>query len=107
MGFFERMRRALAGRVSQHIQMQFKELILIIEPRASATLIAEPGSETVVSGFAGAVWIQVGDRESGYTVKHGESFKIPGHGKIVFWAATQNVPCRLHVSYRPPPSTIH
>ena len=107
MGLWNFVRQTVFGRASEIIKMQFKEMILIIEPQSSATMFAEYGSETTVSGFAGTVWIQVEDQELGHQVKHGESFKIPGYGKIVFWAATQNVPCKVHVSYMPPPQLIH
>lgn len=107
MNLWNYIKEAIHGRSAEYIQTKFNEMILIIAPRHTATLIAEPGSETIVSGFAGSVWIQVQGRELGYTLKHGDTYRIPATGKIVFWAATENVKCRVHVIYYPPAPVIH
>ena len=89
------------------IHVCFKEMIVVIEPHASVVLYTEDESDTIVTGFAGTIWVQVEDREFGNTVKHGETLTVPGTGKITLSAMTENVPCKIHVNYKPRENYVH
>ena len=89
------------------IHVCFKEMIVVIGPRSSAFFYTEPGSETILTGFAGSVSVEVEDRDFENIVRHGETFKVPGSGKIVLRSMTESVPCRIHVEYRPSGHRMH
>ncbi len=89
------------------ILADFKEMILIIQPHQTATLYTDPGSRMVVTGFSGTVWITVLGNPIRYTIKHGETLRIPGYGKIIMHSISQNVPGKLHVCYSPGQASVH
>ncbi len=108
MGFLNIVKRAVTfARHDNSMSINFKEMILIIEPREVAVLVIRPGAEMIVTGFAGTVWINVAGDPTRYIVKHGETFKVPAHGKVTIGSAADYVPGRIHIKHLPEKSLIH
>ena len=108
MDFLKLIKRAVGfARPNNCVPVNFKEMILIIEPREVAVLVIRPGAEMIVTGFAGTIWITVDGDPARYVVKHGETFKIPAHGKVTIRSVAEHVPGRLHVKHVTEQCLIH
>lgn len=95
------------GRSESVVPIEFREMILIIQPRECAVLWVKPGSTLIVSGFAGTMRISTPKDPVGMTVKHGQSLNLNLHGKIIIESLASHVPGRLHVVYQWERSDIH
>jgi hypothetical protein len=89
------------------VGVRFTEMILVIKPNEVATIAVAPGSEIIVTGFAGTIWLTVEGQSYDYRIRNGDVAKIEGFGKIVMQSLSSNVPSKIHISYQPPKVAVH
>jgi formylmethanofuran dehydrogenase subunit D len=92
---------------SNAIDVEFREMVLIINPHATASMTVAKGSEIEVTGQAGTVWVTAEGNPIDYQVRNGDTVKIHGSGKIVMQSLAEHVPGRLLVTYQPPMRATH
>ena len=107
MNLLKLLKAAISPRLEPGLLVKFHEMILIVDPHTLATINPPMGSQLIVTGYAGILWITVEGSQDDYKIRNGESAKIPGGGKVVIQPLTAHVPCRLHVVYEPPPRITH
>jgi hypothetical protein len=89
------------------IGVRFTEMILVIKPNEVASIMVAPGSEIVVTGFAGTIWLTVEGQSYDYRIRNGDVARIEGFGKIVMQSLSLNVPSKIHIAYQPPKVALH